>query len=198
MKRVVFIFVGTLLLLTACTKSNKETVFKSLGRWENPPVYNGNPYAPGGVGHAVYYIYGKLALYKPLENEFQPYLAESWTEENNKLTVKIKDGIFWDDGEPFTSKDVQAQFIISGGMTGLTNVWDYLESIETPDTHTVVFNFDNPGVNVVKNYILTEPLKTPYHVFEKWYPESFALIEMRKENLAESDEFADRYKKIQG
>ena len=136
-----------------------------MGAWDNPPVYNGNPYAPGGVGAATSYIYGKLALYKPLDDSYKYYLADSVKEDGDILTVTIKKDIFWEDGNPFTSKDIEAQFIIDGGYSGITNIWDHLESIETPDDYTVVFNLHSRGINLVKNYILTTQQRTPYHIF---------------------------------
>ena len=103
------------------------------------------------------------------------------------MTVKLKDGLFWDDGVPFTSKDVKADFIMKGGFDGATRVWDYLDSIDTPDDQTVVFNFKEKRSGIVVNYILEEYQKTPYHKFEKWLEPAEELLNLRKEGLDMSD-----------
>ena len=196
MKRYLFLFGVMLVVLAGCSKTEKETTFRLFGQWDPPPAYNGNPYAPGGVGQAGEYIYGKMALYKPLENDYKPYLAELWSLDDNKLTVKIIDDIVWEDGNPFTSDDIKTNFIINGGMSSFSNVWESLDSIETPDKHTIVFNLDNPGLGLVKNYILTEVIKTPSHVFGQYVPEALDLIDMRKNELDETEEFNEKYQKF--
>ena len=58
-------------MFTACKKEEgkatevkpAETTFHMIGNWDAPPVYNGNPFAPGGVGFAKDFIYGALAIY---------------------------------------------------------------------------------------------------------------------------------------
>lgn len=165
------------------------SVFKTLGGWDLPPAYHGNPYAPGGVGAANDYIFGMLATYGPFTGKFELYLAESFEEKDNQLIVKLKKGFYWDDGVPFTSKDVKANFIVGGGVWTWSHIWDSLDSIETPDDYTVVFNFNKNKSILVTNYILTELQRTPYHIFEEWLQPSEELIKLRKEyNVKKTEE----------
>jgi len=164
------------------------TVIKTLGGWDSPPLYNGTPYAPGGVGAAKNYIFGTLATFLPSTNEFEPYLAESWKVEGNKFIVELKEGFYWDDGIPFTSKDVKATFIIGGGLRTWSNIWDSLDSIDTPDDYTVIFNLNENRNILVTPYILTEYLRIPYHLFEKWLQPAEEIIMLRKEYDAKKKE----------
>lgn len=168
-----------------------EKVFRTLGGWDMPPAYNGNPFAPGGVGAANDYIYGKLAIYRPLTADFVPYLIESFEEKDNTLVVKLKEGLYWDDGVPFTSKDVKANYIICGGIWTWSHIWDSLDSIdsiETPDDHTVVFKYNEKRSILVTNYILTEWQKVAEHIFAKWMGPAEELITLRKQYKEEKSE----------
>ncbi|HUC47382.1 MAG TPA: ABC transporter substrate-binding protein, partial [Hyphomicrobiaceae bacterium] len=59
-------------------------------------------------------IFNNLVLFDPAKsrNSFDtivPELAESWAwdETGTKLTFKLRSGVAWHDGKPFTAKDVQ-------------------------------------------------------------------------------------------
>lgn len=101
-------------------------------------------------------------------------------------TVKIKDGVKFEDGTPITSKDfkygierVFAQDVLSGGPTYLIDVLDQgqkypgpykdtdpnkmgLKSVETPDDKTIVFNL--ASANSDFKYLLAMPSSSPVPV----------------------------------
>ena len=68
-----------------------------------------NQYLPG-LSRSGYTQAGTEGLfyYAPLNNEFQPWLAESFQFANDftEVTVKLRKGVEWSDGKPFTAKDV--------------------------------------------------------------------------------------------
>jgi peptide/nickel transport system substrate-binding protein len=78
-----------------------------------------------------------------------PVLAESWqsSADGKKLTFKLRSGVKWQDGKPFTSKDVQFTFQAIRDTTKPT-VWKTyfaaVEKLETPDEHTVVVTYSRP------------------------------------------------------
>lgn len=98
-------------------------------------------------------------------------------------TVKIKDGVKFEDGTPITSKDfkygierVFAQDVLSGGPTYLIDLLDQgqkypgpykdtdpnkmgLKSVETPDDKTIVFNL--ASANSDFKYLLAMPSSSP-------------------------------------
>ncbi|MGW6707106.1 ABC transporter substrate-binding protein [Streptomyces sp. NPDC054956] len=98
-------------------------------------------------------------------------------------TVKIKDGVKFEDGTPITSKDfkygierVFAQDVLSGGPTYLIDILDQgqkypgpykdtdpdkmgLKSVQTPDDKTIVFNL--ASANSDFKYLLAMPSSSP-------------------------------------
>src|ERR1700726_4332248 len=62
-------------------------------------------------------VFNNLVLFKQDEPQnrpefIQPELAESWSwdEQHTKLTFKLRQGVKWHDGKPFTAKDVKCTF----------------------------------------------------------------------------------------
>ena len=184
-KRVVFLIVLLVVvagIIIVVTNKNKEKShdFVMMGSWDSPPAANGNPYAPGFLDGAKYFIYAQFAIYKPLTDEYVNYLAESYTSEPKKLTIKMKDCYFWDDGTPLTSKDVKTHYIIGGAMGGLSYQMNGITSIETPDDYTVIFNFNDEAGILLEPYILTGRITTPDHIFNKWVERSEEILDLKK------------------
>jgi peptide/nickel transport system substrate-binding protein len=84
--------------------------------------------------------------------QFVPDLAEEVpTAENGGIssdgltyTFKLRQGVTWHDGKPFTSKDVKFTYdvIMMDGVDVRGRVgWDQIASVETPDDNTVVYTF---------------------------------------------------------
>jgi peptide/nickel transport system substrate-binding protein len=116
------------------------------GRIADPT--NLNIYAPGvsrsGTGiHQVIYEY---FFYDNLQTgEYIPWLAESYeyNDDFTTITVKLRDGVEWSDGEPFTPDDVIFTYdtlLANPGMTWAAEVSSWVESVEKLDDLTVRFN----------------------------------------------------------
>lgn len=116
------------------------------GRIADPT--NLNIYAPGvsrsGTGlHQMIYEY---FFYQNLQTgEYVPWLAESYeyNDDFTAITVKLRDGVKWSDGEPFTGDDVVFTYetlMANPGMTWAAEVVKNVASVEAPDPLTVTFN----------------------------------------------------------
>ncbi|MGN0308090.1 MAG: ABC transporter substrate-binding protein [Lachnospiraceae bacterium] len=85
------------------------------------------------------------------ENEIVPALAKSWSfdEASCTYTFKLREGITWHDGMPFTAEDVK--FTIEAIMdpeNGSENAPNYedVEEISIMDEHTILFRLSAPNV----------------------------------------------------
>jgi peptide/nickel transport system substrate-binding protein len=100
-----------------------------------------------------------------------PDLAERWeiSDDVTTYTFHLARNVTWHDGQPFTSADVKFTFETmllvyhSRTKAGLENV---LESIETPDDHTVVFRFNSPYAPLLQRLDVTEAPILPRHIYE--------------------------------
>ncbi|MBN2006594.1 MAG: ABC transporter substrate-binding protein [Anaerolineae bacterium] len=124
------------------TYLRKETLYTSGTQWGPPSSWN--PFNTGGNAMGTIGLcYETLFIYDPMTNEYTPWLAESgeWTSDT-VYELKVREGVQWSDGEPFTAKDVKFTFEV--GQTAPVNistVWRYLDSIELVDDYNLKFNF---------------------------------------------------------
>ena len=78
-----------------------------------------------------------------------PVLAESWkrSDDGKQLTFKLRKGVKWHDGKPFTSKDV-AFTVQSIRETEAQTLWKpyfaAVSKLDTPDAETVVVTYSKP------------------------------------------------------
>jgi peptide/nickel transport system substrate-binding protein len=86
----------------------------------------------------------------------QPRLATDWEfgEDGLSLRFNLREGVVWHDGEPFTSEDVRFTFeTMLDPEFGAQNrsLYVAIESIDTPDDYTVVFNLNTPTAFLINN-----------------------------------------------
>jgi len=163
-----------------------DGTFHDTGYWDIPPAYNGNKFAVGGVGEAKHWIYGVLGVWEPLTQSYKSYIAEEIKISNEKIEVKIKDGIVWDDGTPFTTKDVEADFVLEGGVVGNPNIWKGLDSINIIDDQNMEFILNDQSSSLTVYYILQAKLDVAAHIYQEWYDASNDILSKRKEDWTAS------------
>lgn len=99
-----------------------------------------------------------------------PSLAESWNISADGLTYtfKLRSGVKWHDGRPFTSSDVQFSVIEAvkklhpRGRGTLAAV----DAVDTPDPQTAVFRLSKPIPALIRALGSDETPMIPRHVFE--------------------------------
>ena len=136
-----------------------ETLYTGGTQWGPPTGFNpwnlGN-YAMGTFG----LCYEPLFIYDPLTDEFTPWLAESgaWTSDN-VYQVKLRQGVTWSTGEPFTAADVKYTYdAAQEAPVSISPVWDFLGSVEQLDDTTVNFVFDEPLYQRWSYYLYSAPV----------------------------------------
>ena len=91
-----------------------------------------------------------------------PGLAESWEQSDDGLTwtFKVKQGVTWSDGTPFTARDVAATYnwIIDNGAGAFIDYFPYTDSITAPDDSTLVWKTTRPtGAPLYPPYVYILP-----------------------------------------
>jgi peptide/nickel transport system substrate-binding protein len=137
------------------------------------------------------------AMWEPLfilnyENgEIQPWLGESFTpnEGQDVWTLKIRDGVKWSDGVPYTADDVVFTYQLLLDDTTVTlgeaaNTQQWVESIEKVDDLTVQFNLKAPNPRFQLDYfsvrIWGNGVVLPKHVWEGQDPFTFTNYDPAK------------------
>ncbi len=100
-----------------------------------------------------------------------PRLAVSWEGAADGLsaTFRLREGVKWHDGKPFTSADVA--FSALDVWKPLQNlgrtVFKDLQAVDTPDEHTAVFKFSKPTpFQLIRNALPALTSVLPRHVYE--------------------------------
>ena len=128
-----------------------------------------NPFSPS-TDPAVYFVFEPLIYVNPLNGNTIPFLATSykWTDNNLKMDVTIRSGVKWNDGTPFSAKDVVFTFNLLKKFPALdlNGVWapiTGLQSVELSGANDVVFSFSHP--NVPQSFYLLNTVIVPEHVW---------------------------------
>lgn len=113
-------------------------------------------------------IFESLLEYTGKELTPKPGLAESWSlsPDHTTYTFKLRPGVLWQDGKPFTGADVKfsiEKIILPLHARGKT-YFGQLEGIETPDPLTVVIKLKKPVPFFLKAFQPTEAPMFPEHI----------------------------------
>lgn len=158
MTRKIIVF-ALILTLFACAKKSEQTLYDDPGK----PGY-GDTMVTAGIGEAsnlipilstdsashevAGYIYNGLVKYdKDLNIEGD--LAESWEYSRDKLSITfhLRKGVRWQDGKPFTARDVEYTYkVITDPKTPTAYSGDFLlvKRFEVLDDYTVRVTYDKP------------------------------------------------------
>jgi peptide/nickel transport system substrate-binding protein len=104
-------------------------------------------------------------------NGLAPRLATSWSGSDDGLSVtfKLREGVTWHDGKPFTSADVAFSAMqIWKPLQNLGRVvFKDLAAVDTPDALTAVFRFSKPTpFQLVRNALPALTSVVPKHIYE--------------------------------
>ncbi|HZZ62169.1 MAG TPA: ABC transporter substrate-binding protein [Roseiarcus sp.] len=139
---------GIILFASAGLASAKDSV--TIGMVLEPPGLDPTTAPAAAIGEVTHYNIFE-GLTKINENfSVTPLLAEKWdfSSDLKTLTFTLRPNVKFQDGEPFSSKDVKFSFerFAAKNSTNKDKVFfASIDSIETPDPMTVVFKFKEPS-----------------------------------------------------
>lgn len=153
------------------TSGTGEDVVLRVAYPTDPKSFNGILQNFSYTAQVMIQMFNRLLAYDAEYNVI-PDLAETWevSDDGTRWEFHLREDVAWHDGVPFTSADVAFHYgkvqelsTTPGGVA----VKNALESIETPDDYTVIFNFSAPvHINAFLD-LYADTFILPKHVFEE-------------------------------
>ena len=133
-----------------------------------------NPFNPAVNVLSVGFIYEPLEYINILKpgTPPQPWLAtaSAWSNSDKTLTFTVRSGVKWNDGKPFTAKDVAYTFnaMKTSAALDLNAVWAAhggpLTSVAVKGSNQVVFTFNTPAQTYLYYVAYLTPI-IPQHIW---------------------------------
>ena len=130
-----------------------------------------------GATHAASELLYNGLLGRDERGEPVPELAESWQIEQGGTVYRfrLRDGVKWHDGAPFTAADVKFTFeevLVKYHARTRASMGAVLAGIEAPDDRTVVFRFKQPYAPLLYQLDATEAPIVARHVYQGTDPQT--------------------------
>lgn len=109
----------------------------------------------------------------------RPNLAESWeyNEDGTEVTVHLRQGVKWSDGEPFTSEDIEFYWYdilldenATEAMPSILRVDGEIPGLEIIDDFTIKFTFSRPYFFFAEAHATTWEIAWPKHYMSQFHP----------------------------
>ncbi len=192
--------------------------YRTIAGHFNPTIASGTPTGIPGTQ-----LFAALLRFDDEWNP-KPYLAESWeiSDGGLKVTVKLRDNARFHDGKPITSEDVKFSIETYQEHHPFKPMYAPVESIDTPDPLTAVFNLSNPHPAILLAFSSQLGVVIPKHVYgntdnirqhpqnsqdivgsgpfklKEFKPGEYIIMERNEDYFLEGKPYLDRivYKKI--
>ena len=144
-----------------------ETLYIGGFDWAPPTTFNPLDYDPNfPIDGNVRVMYETLVTYNQLTGKLEPMLAESFSQNENSISVTLDSRAKWSDGKPVTVDDVIYSFRIDSLLpTPRHDNWNYISSI-TAEGKVITFNFSENKNPLILLNAIAETSILPKAVFE--------------------------------
>jgi peptide/nickel transport system substrate-binding protein len=155
--------------------------------WQVPPIGHYNTFAANAILAGGLYqdlMEMPLAIYQWEAQNYLPVLGTDFEMvSGDTFRIRLREGVKWSDGKPFTSKDVVTTFT----LLHLQNspAWNYLGEVKADGDYAVTFKMATPST-VAPRYALREPIRSDA-VYGEWARKAQALFDQGK--ASDSKEF---------
>jgi peptide/nickel transport system substrate-binding protein len=129
----------------------------TIGALAEPDTLDVHKTAMSIASQVTGHIGGNLLVINPETNELEPYLAEDYqvSEDGKTITFKIRQGVSFSDGTPLTAQVFKETFerILNPdtGATVAASLIGGIQSISTPDEHTLIIELAAPSAPFLRN-----------------------------------------------
>lgn len=150
---------------TTTTNQRVDRAFRFVGDMV-PSKMQFNPFNPNNFSaRAAAILFDPLAKFRTSDGSFVSYLAEDWSIGSDEMTITLRSGQTWTDGEPVTAHDLAAQ--LSTELFLGQGISNYVGSVEAVNDTTVRLTLPESVNNtVLKHTVLKKRLTMPRHRFE--------------------------------
>jgi peptide/nickel transport system substrate-binding protein len=164
------------------------------GRDLTPDIWN--PFLPGTQFAQGYHqaILEPLFMLNYETGQIVPWVGESMTPNDSldQWTLKIRKGVTWSDGVPYTADDVVFTInlllnnapTLNGGATSSAALKDWVANVQKVDDQTVIFNLKKPNPRFQLDYfsvrIWGSVTIVPKHIWEGQDPLTFKFYDPGK------------------
>ena len=151
-----------------------------------------NPYLPGVTRSGIQWMYEPLFYYNvygPKDNE-TAWIGESYkyNADFTSVTIKIRKGVEWSDGEPFTTKDVAFTLnMLKDNAPDLgwsTEIKQWVKTVTVADDQTITIDLNAPNPRFVYRYLTMHfdigIYIVPEHVFKSQDAKTFKHYDVAK------------------
>jgi peptide/nickel transport system substrate-binding protein len=158
-----------------------------------PSPTNFSPYA-GVLLHqrnSLHYTVNEMLFYtNHNDNKIIPWQATGfeYNKDFTEITVKLRDGVTWSDGQPFTAEDVVFTLNMLRAaapdlaMSGAIKEW--VASENAPDKLTVKIKLTKPGPRWVSDFLASGQaarfVVVPKHIWKDQNPRTFGFFDVQK------------------
>jgi peptide/nickel transport system substrate-binding protein len=168
------------------------TPWGSVPEIRNPENYN--IYLSGSYNHqresGDKTIYEALMYTNLNTGEIIPWQAESFSYNDTytAVTVKLRQGVTWSDGQAFSSADVKYTLeMLRDNAPDLlySSIYkEWLKGVDTPDAQTAVINLNKPGPRFFQLYLAlgheNHQVILPAHIWKDQDPKTFTNFDLGK------------------